>query len=184
MIPYARNVALTRAKLAKLRPTQFSVGYAEVELKASEWKRLKKKQRDHAIQSHVFPAVLGPGEEFYIVDHHHLGIALIEQDVKECRMTRTAASPAWCGQAAATPKTRRRFPSSCGPTSFDPASKPGGSRNARPRPCARASGSLTRERQGICLAGSARTARRQEDNCQDIYAWRRAPYNAHPSMAR
>ena len=29
MIPYARNVALVRAKLAQLRPTQFSVGYAE-----------------------------------------------------------------------------------------------------------------------------------------------------------
>jgi hypothetical protein len=38
MIPYARNVALDRAKLAKLRPTQFSVGYAEVELKAYEWR--------------------------------------------------------------------------------------------------------------------------------------------------
>ena len=40
MIPYARNVALKRAKLAQLRPTQFSVGYAEVELKAAEWKKL------------------------------------------------------------------------------------------------------------------------------------------------
>jgi hypothetical protein len=88
MIPYARNVALTRAKLARLRPTQLSVGYAEVELKASEWKRLKKKQRDHAIRSHVFPAVFGPGDEFYIVDHHHLGIALIEQDIKECWVTK------------------------------------------------------------------------------------------------
>jgi hypothetical protein len=40
MIPYAGNVALERAKLIRRRPTQFSVGYAEVELKASEWKRL------------------------------------------------------------------------------------------------------------------------------------------------
>jgi hypothetical protein len=87
MIPYARNVALVRAKLARLRPTQFSVGYAEVELKASEWKKLKKKQREQSIQSHVFPAVLGPGHEFYIVDHHHLGIALIEQEVKEVWVT-------------------------------------------------------------------------------------------------
>ena len=88
MIPYARNVALERAKLAQLRPTQFSVGYAEVELKAAEWKRLKKKQREQAIQSHVFPAVLGPGHEYYIVDHHHLGIALIEQGVKEVWVTK------------------------------------------------------------------------------------------------
>lgn len=88
MIPYARNVALERAKLARLRPTQFSVGYGEVELKASEWKKMKKKQRDQALQSHVFPAVLGPGHEYYIVDHHHLGIALLEEDVKEVWVTK------------------------------------------------------------------------------------------------
>jgi hypothetical protein len=88
MIPYARNVALTRAKLTKLRPTQFSVGYAEVELKASEWKRMKRKAREHAIQSHVFPAVFGPSDEFYIVDHHHLGIALIEEGVREVWVTK------------------------------------------------------------------------------------------------
>ena len=88
MIPYARNVALERARLARLRPTQFSVGRAEVELKSSEWKKLKKRQREHAIQSHVFPAVLGPGHEFYIVDHHHLGIALIEQEVRDVWVTK------------------------------------------------------------------------------------------------
>jgi hypothetical protein len=88
MIPYARNVALDRAKLAKLRPTQFSVGYAEVEMKASEWKRMKKKARDQAIQTHSFPAVLGPGHDYYIVDHHHLGIALIEEDIKEVWVTK------------------------------------------------------------------------------------------------
>lgn len=88
MIPYARNVALERAKLARLRPTQFSVGYAEVELKATDWKRLKRKQREQAIQSHVFPAVLGPGHSYYIVDHHHLGIALMEQGVSEVWVTK------------------------------------------------------------------------------------------------
>jgi hypothetical protein len=88
MIPYAREVALERAKLSRLRPTQFSVGRAEVELKAAEWRKLKKKDREHSIQSHVFPAVLGPGHELYIVDHHHLGIALIEQEVKEVWVTK------------------------------------------------------------------------------------------------
>ena len=87
MIPYASNVALVRTRLAQLRPTQFSVGYAEVALKAAEWKKLSKKQRQHALESHVFPAVLGPGGEYYIVDHHHLGIALIEQGMKEVWVT-------------------------------------------------------------------------------------------------
>jgi hypothetical protein len=88
MIPYARNVALVRAKLALLRPTQFSVGYAEVELKAAEWKKLRKKQRAQELESHVFPAVLGPESAYYIVDHHHLGIALIEQGMKDVWLTR------------------------------------------------------------------------------------------------
>ena len=83
MIPYAGNPALVRAKLAQLRPTQFSVGYAEVELKAADWKKLKKKQRQQALESHVFPAVLGLEGAYYIVDHHHLGIALIEEGLKE-----------------------------------------------------------------------------------------------------
>jgi hypothetical protein len=88
MIPYARNVVLVRAKLAQLRPTQFSVGYAEVELKAAEWKKLKKKQRPQVLDSHVFPAVLGPEDSYYIVDHHHLGIALIEEGQKDVWVTR------------------------------------------------------------------------------------------------
>jgi hypothetical protein len=83
MVAYTRNVALTRARLAELRPTQFSVGYAEVELKAAEWNKLKKKRREHVLQSHVFPAVVGPEGAYYIVDHHHLGIALIEQGMRE-----------------------------------------------------------------------------------------------------
>jgi hypothetical protein len=88
MIPYAQNVALVRVKLAQMRPTQFSVGYAEVELKAAEWKKLKKKQRQQELESHVFPAVLGLGGAYYIVDHHHLGIALIEQGMKEVWVTK------------------------------------------------------------------------------------------------
>ena len=88
MIPYVRNVVLVRAKLAQLRPTQFSVGYAEVELKAAEWKKLKKKERQQVLESHVFPAVLGLEGAYYIVDHHHLGIALIEQGLKEVWVTK------------------------------------------------------------------------------------------------
>ena len=88
MISYVRNVVLVRAKLAQLRPTQFSVGYAEVELKAAEWKKLKKKERQQVLESHVFPAVLGLEGAYYIVDHHHLGIALIEQGLKEVWVTK------------------------------------------------------------------------------------------------
>ena len=40
------------------------------------------------LESHVFPAVLGLEGAYYIVDHHHLGIALIEQGLKEVWVTK------------------------------------------------------------------------------------------------
>jgi hypothetical protein len=76
-----RNPSLCRAQLKRLRPTQLSVGYAEVELKARQWARLEKKERKLQLEHHVFPAVLGPGKDFYIVDHHHLGIALLDEGI-------------------------------------------------------------------------------------------------------
>lgn len=78
-----RSPALVRAKLNRLRPTQLTVGYAEVELKAREWARLAKKQRKTMLQNHVFPSVLGPRKDYFIVDHHHLGVALLDAGIEE-----------------------------------------------------------------------------------------------------
>jgi hypothetical protein len=44
---------------------------------------MSKKERRADLESHVFPAVLGSRREYFIIDHHHLGIALIEEGVKE-----------------------------------------------------------------------------------------------------
>ena len=79
----SRNPALARARLTRLRPTQLSIGYAEVELKAAQWARLGKRQRVIELEQHVFPAVLGPSKAYYIIDHHHLGIALLQQGIDE-----------------------------------------------------------------------------------------------------
>ena len=66
---------------ADLRPTQLTVGYAEVAAKRAEWEKLAKKKRKELLSGHWFPGVLGPGGKVYIVDHHHLGLALIEEKV-------------------------------------------------------------------------------------------------------
>jgi len=79
--------ALLRARLSRLRPTQFTVGYTEVQLKALEWAELPKKRRHSELEQHVFPAVLGPEQDYFIVDHHHLGIALLEEGVKNVYVT-------------------------------------------------------------------------------------------------
>ncbi|MFT3812832.1 MAG: ParB-like protein [Acidovorax sp.] len=73
---------MEQAALADLRPTQMTVGAAEVAVKRAQWSGLRPKARDKLLQSHWFPAVRGPGGRFYIVDHHHLGQALLQEAVK------------------------------------------------------------------------------------------------------
>jgi hypothetical protein len=69
-------------ELDELRPTQITVGYAEVEAKRSEWSQLSRLKRREALKQHLFPAVIGPKRIPYIVDHHHLGLALREEGIK------------------------------------------------------------------------------------------------------
>ena len=68
---------------ARLRPTQMTVGLAEVEIKRREWAALDKKERRETLQQQVFPAVLGLKKNYFIIDHHHLGLALIEERVHQ-----------------------------------------------------------------------------------------------------
>ena len=74
------------AKLLDLHPTQMTAGLAEVALKRREWAGLSKKSRKELLSSHWFPAVLGPRGRSYIVDHHHLGLALHEEGVERVKL--------------------------------------------------------------------------------------------------
>ncbi|HEY2345311.1 MAG TPA: ParB-like protein [Xanthomonadaceae bacterium] len=67
----------------RLRPTQITVGMAEVRAKRAQWSGMRKKKRKELLASHWFPGVLGPKRQVYIVDHHHLGRALCEEGVDE-----------------------------------------------------------------------------------------------------
>ena len=68
--------------LDDLRPTQITVGGAEVATKRAQWTQLKRKERERTLEAHWFPAVRGPGGRHYIVDHHHLGRLLHEESVR------------------------------------------------------------------------------------------------------
>lgn len=74
------------AKLLDLHPTQMTAGFAEVALKRREWDELGKKDRKRLLGSHWFPAVLGPKGRSYIVDHHHLGLALHQEGVERVKL--------------------------------------------------------------------------------------------------
>ena len=73
---------LVSTRLEKLHPTQITVGKLEVEKKRRDWNRLGKKSRDATLANHWFPAIAGPNQRYYIVDHHHFGLALLEEGVK------------------------------------------------------------------------------------------------------
>jgi hypothetical protein len=63
-----------------------TAGFAEVALKRHEWAQLSRKDRKELLSSHWFPAVLGPRGRSYIVDHHHLGLALHEEGVERVKL--------------------------------------------------------------------------------------------------
>lgn len=81
------DLHLVNVKLDALRPTQITVGYREVSAKRAHWNALDRKGRDAAIDTHWFPAVLGPKSRYYVVDHHHLGRAWLEEGVASVRVT-------------------------------------------------------------------------------------------------
>ena len=78
---------LITARLSHIKPTQATVGMYEVQLKREEWKSLKKSERKELIATHWFPSVIGPGGEYYIVDHHHLGVALHLEEHESVQLT-------------------------------------------------------------------------------------------------
>lgn len=73
--------------LEKLRPTQIGVGYDEVGLKRRRWSCRTDEEKSRFIFEHPFPAVRGPDADYYIIDGHHLGRALLEERVEVVRLS-------------------------------------------------------------------------------------------------
>ena len=65
--------------ITDLRPTQMTVGLREVELKSEQWRVADSKARAKLLRRHVLPAVLGPKQRPYIIDHHHFARALLDE---------------------------------------------------------------------------------------------------------
>ena len=82
-----REPVLMPVAIEDLRPTQLTVGRREVEIKRKAWRdRTKTKEREF-LGRHMIPAVKGPKDRYYIIDHHHLALALHEEGVKELLVT-------------------------------------------------------------------------------------------------
>ena len=83
---YRIRSKLESIALEQLRPTQMTVGLKEVERKREEWAALGKKKRRAAMKEVFFPAVIGPHGAHFILDHHHLAVALAQEHAKHVQV--------------------------------------------------------------------------------------------------
>lgn len=67
-----------------LRPTQMAVGMRLVKLKAKGLRKLDRKPQElvNFILQNPIRVVLGPQQQAFVIDHHHLGLALLNEGFK------------------------------------------------------------------------------------------------------
>jgi len=80
---HVREPMLKPVKIKDLRPTQITVGMREVEEKRRRWREHKGKKKAEFLGSHMIPVILGPKERHYVIDHHHLSRALLDEGESE-----------------------------------------------------------------------------------------------------
>ena len=73
--------------ISALRPTQITVGMREVKAKRKTWRDHPERKRPDFLGKHLIPVIWGPKEEYYVIDHHHLTLALYEEGVKNIATT-------------------------------------------------------------------------------------------------
>jgi hypothetical protein len=78
-----REPLLNPIPLADLRPTQITVGLREVGEKRRQWREQAEDKGSEFLGRHMIPVVLGPKERHYVIDHHHLCRALLDEGVRD-----------------------------------------------------------------------------------------------------
>lgn len=74
-----REPLLHPTSVNELRPTQMTVGMREVERKRKDWRKREGKDLETFLGSHMVPVIVGPGNARYLIDHHHLALALHDE---------------------------------------------------------------------------------------------------------
>ena len=82
-----REPVLKPVAITDLRPTQITVGMREVSEKRKRWREMKTKKGDKFLGTHMIPVILGPKDRHYVIDHHHLALALHKEGVKDVLVT-------------------------------------------------------------------------------------------------
>lgn len=81
-MPHNLEPHLTPVEITSLKPTQMTVGLREVEDKRRQWAAIREEKGADFLGHHMVPVVLGHKQRLYLVDHHHLALALHEEGVK------------------------------------------------------------------------------------------------------
>ncbi|HZC57551.1 MAG TPA: ParB-like protein [Xanthobacteraceae bacterium] len=82
-----REPLLTTVAITDLRPTQITVGMREVKAKRKHWRDIGMNKGGQFLGKHMIPVILGPKKRNYVIDHHHLSLALHEEKVKDVAVT-------------------------------------------------------------------------------------------------
>ena len=83
----ARDPVLHPTPILSLRPTQITVGREEVGRKREDWKAKTSGDLAKFLAQHMVPTVIGLGGRRYLIDHHHLALALHEEGVESVFVT-------------------------------------------------------------------------------------------------
>jgi hypothetical protein len=87
MASLARDPILQPVPIASLRPTQITVGELEVKEKRKRLRKSGAKKIGNFLGDHLIPVILGPNNRHYVIDHHHLALALHGEGVKNVLVT-------------------------------------------------------------------------------------------------
>jgi hypothetical protein len=69
--------------IADLLPTQMTVGIREVDMKRMRWRERSINSAVRYLSTHRVPVVVGPDNRHYMIDRHHLTMALYDEGVTE-----------------------------------------------------------------------------------------------------
>jgi hypothetical protein len=82
-----REPILTPVAIKDLRPTQITVGMHEVKARRARMRQRKAKKIGKYLGDHMIPVILGPRKRHYVVDHHHLSLALHQEGIEHVLVT-------------------------------------------------------------------------------------------------
>ncbi|MBO0733290.1 MAG: chromosome partitioning protein ParB [Methylocapsa sp.] len=81
-----REPLLKPFPITELRPTQITVGLREVSQKRKHWREEGTKGAEF-LGKHMIPVISGPKQRHYVIDHHHLALALHQEGVEHILVT-------------------------------------------------------------------------------------------------